>query len=153
MLVYHSNEFKQSEALKMATQRERNAADYLKQHRIMELMDNLTSMLFFHRPENPREFLVEQLEQLKISRQSDVIGPNLFNNTNLNAVFGILDPTNQQYITFAQYKHALTTLGIKDINECPEGVNEDRISHETFITEAIQGLKRCSATYCGKQWT
>uniref|UniRef100_A0A671XXN6 Si:dkey-42p14.3 n=1 Tax=Sparus aurata TaxID=8175 RepID=A0A671XXN6_SPAAU len=99
-----------------------DAADYLKKHRIMELMDNLTSMLFFHRPENPREFLIEQLEQLKISGQSDVRGPNLFNNTNLDAVFGILDPANQKYITFAQYKHALTTLGIKDINECPEGL-------------------------------
>lgn len=30
----------------------------------------------------------------------------------------------------------MITLGIKDINECPEGANEDRISHETFKTEA-----------------
>ena len=50
VFAYHSNKCKQSEALKMATQRERDAADYLKKHRIMELMDNLTSMLFFHRP-------------------------------------------------------------------------------------------------------
>ncbi|XP_044048621.1 EF-hand calcium-binding domain-containing protein 10 [Siniperca chuatsi] len=131
----------------MASQREKDAADYLKKHKIIALMDNLTSMLFFYRPGNPREFLIEQLEQLKISQQSGMGGPNLFNNANLNAVFGILDPTNQKYITFAQYKQALTTLGIKDINECPEGVNEDRISHETFKTEAIQGLQRCSATY------
>ncbi|XP_036962194.1 EF-hand calcium-binding domain-containing protein 10 [Acanthopagrus latus] len=122
----------------MATQRERDAADYLKKHRIMELMDNLTSMLFFHRPENPREFLIEQLEQLKISGQSDVRGPNLFNNTDLDTVFGILDPANQKYITFAQYKHALTTLGIKDINECPKGVNEDRISRPKACRDAQQ---------------
>ncbi|XP_042268360.1 EF-hand calcium-binding domain-containing protein 10 [Thunnus maccoyii] len=132
---------------KMATQREKEADDYLKKHKILELMENLTSMLFFHRPENPREFLVEQLEQLKMSQQSGVRGPSLFNNSNLDTAFGILDPTNQKYITFAQYKQALTTLGIKDINECPEGVNEDRISHETFKTEAVQGLQRCSATY------
>ncbi|XP_059191341.1 EF-hand calcium-binding domain-containing protein 10 [Centropristis striata] len=131
----------------METQREKDAADYLRKHQILELMDNLTSMLFFHRPENPREFLVEQLEQLKLSQQSGVRGPNLFNNSSLDAVFGILDPAKQKYITFAQYKHALTTLGIKDINECPEGVNEDRISHATFKAEAIQGLQKCSATY------
>ncbi|GAA6215284.1 EF-hand calcium-binding domain-containing protein 10-like [Lates japonicus] len=131
----------------MATQREHDAADYLKKHKIMELMDNLTSMLFFYRPEKPRVFLIEQLEQLKISQQGGMEGPNLFNNSNLDAVLGILDPTNQRYITFVQYKQALTTLGIKDINECPEGVNEDRISHETFKTEAMQGLQRCSATY------
>lgn len=51
--------------------------------------------------EKPREFL---LEQLKVLQQSGVTGPNLFDNTNLEAVFRILDPTNQAYITFAQYK-------------------------------------------------
>ncbi|XP_019934384.2 EF-hand calcium-binding domain-containing protein 10 [Paralichthys olivaceus] len=131
----------------MATQRERDAADYLKRHRIMELMENLSSLLFFYRPEKPREFLIEQLEQLKISQQSGGQGPNLFNNSNLDAVLGILDPTDQKHITFAQYKHALTTLGIKYFDECPEGANEDRISYETFKTEATQGLQRSSATY------
>ncbi|CAK6954490.1 EF-hand calcium-binding domain-containing protein 10 [Scomber scombrus] len=131
----------------MATQREKETADYLKKHKIIELMENLTSMLFFHRPENPREFLVEQLEQLKISQHGGIKATSLFNNSNLDAVFGILDPCNHRYITFEQYKQALNTLGIKDINACPVGVNEDRISHETFTTEAIQGLQRCSATY------
>lgn len=34
----------------MATQRERDAADYLQEHRIMELLENLSSMMFFYRP-------------------------------------------------------------------------------------------------------
>ncbi|XP_041652253.1 EF-hand calcium-binding domain-containing protein 10 [Cheilinus undulatus] len=131
----------------MATQGEKDAADYLQKHKLMELLENVTSMLFFYRPENPREFLIEQLKQLKLSQQRGMMGPNLFNKTNLDAVFGILDPAGRKYITFAQYKQALTTIGIKDINECPEGVNEDRISEETFKTEAMQGLQRCSATY------
>ncbi|KAK5600604.1 hypothetical protein CRENBAI_001334 [Crenichthys baileyi] len=131
----------------MATQREKEAEEYLRNHKIIELLDNMTSMLLFYRPENPREFLIEQLEQLKVSQESGVRGPNLFDSSNLDAVFGILDPANQKYITFGQYKHALTMLGIKDINECPEGVNEDRISQETFKTEAMAGLQRRSATY------
>ncbi|KAM8892911.1 EF-hand calcium-binding domain-containing protein 10-like [Spinachia spinachia] len=131
----------------MASQREQDAADYLRKHKLLELMENLSGLLLFHRPDNPREFLVEQLEQLKLSQQSGKKGPNLFNNANLDAIFGILDPINQKYITLAQYKHALTTLGIQNINECPDGVNEDRITRETFKTEAIEGLQRCSATY------
>ncbi|XP_008309713.1 EF-hand calcium-binding domain-containing protein 10-like [Cynoglossus semilaevis] len=131
----------------MATQKEKESSDYLKRHKIIELMDNLTSMLFFYRPENPREFLIKQLEQLNISKQTGEKRPNLFNSSNLDAVFGILDPTNQKYITFAQYKQALITLGIKDINDSPEGVDEDRISHETFKREAMQGLEKCSATF------
>ncbi|XP_023125022.2 EF-hand calcium-binding domain-containing protein 10 [Amphiprion ocellaris] len=130
----------------MAT-REQQAADYLEKHKIRELMENLISMLFYYRPENPREFLIEQLKLVKLSQQTGVTGPNLFDDSNLDAVLGILDPTNQKYITFAQYKQALITLGIKDINECPDGVNEDRISYETFKTEAVQGLQRYSSTY------
>ncbi|XP_035013639.1 EF-hand calcium-binding domain-containing protein 10 [Hippoglossus stenolepis] len=139
--------FNKRDAEKMATEKERDAAEYLKRHRIMELLENLSSLLFFYRPEKPTQFLVEQLEQLKMSQESGGQGPNLFNNSNLDAVLGILDPTNIEHITFAQYKHALTTLGIKDFDECPEGANEDRISYETFKTEAMQGLQRSSATY------
>uniref|UniRef100_A0A8C3APD3 Si:dkey-42p14.3 n=1 Tax=Cyclopterus lumpus TaxID=8103 RepID=A0A8C3APD3_CYCLU len=100
---------------KMATQREQDAADYLKKHKIPELLENLTSMLFFYRPgqKKPREFLVEQLELLKISQQSNINGPSLFNKANLDAVFGILDPANQKHITFAQYKqgeHVIWTV-------------------------------------------
>ncbi|XP_068595900.1 EF-hand calcium-binding domain-containing protein 10 [Brachionichthys hirsutus] len=131
----------------MATPREKDAADYLKKHKVVELMDNLSGLLLFHRPENPREFLIDQLEQLKSSQQGGVKGPNLFSSINLDAVFGMLDPADQKSITYAQYQHALTMLGIKDINECPDGVNEDRISYDTFIIESIQGLQRCSATY------
>uniref|UniRef100_A0A8C7VZG2 EFCAB10 C-terminal EF-hand domain-containing protein n=1 Tax=Oncorhynchus mykiss TaxID=8022 RepID=A0A8C7VZG2_ONCMY len=104
----------------MATPREQEAADYLRKHKIIELMDNLTSMLFFYRPERPNEFLITQLEQLRVSKMRSLDCPSLFNDTNLDAVLGILDPTNQGYITFVQYKEALTTLGIEKFNACPE---------------------------------
>ncbi|XP_029909363.1 EF-hand calcium-binding domain-containing protein 10 [Myripristis murdjan] len=131
----------------MATPREKEAADYLEKHKIIELFDNLTSMLFFHRPENPREFLIEKLEQLRSSKLRRVPGPSLFDSSNVDALFGILDPSNQGHITFAQYKEALMALGVRDIKEHPEGVNEDRISRETFEREATEGLQRCSTTY------
>ncbi|XP_038163476.1 EF-hand calcium-binding domain-containing protein 10 [Cyprinodon tularosa] len=131
----------------MATQRERDAAEYLKKHRITELMDDMMSMLLFHRPENLREFLIEYLKQLKEAKESDVRGPNLFHSSNLDVIFGFLKPANQTSITFSQYKHALAMLGLKDFNECPEGANEDRISRETFKTEAMDALQRSSATY------
>ncbi|KAM6937020.1 EF-hand calcium-binding domain-containing protein 10 [Xenentodon cancila] len=131
----------------METRGDADAAEYLGKHKILELLDGLSTTLFFYSPERPREFLAEQLDQLKVSEQSSEVGPSLFNSSNLDAVYGILDPTHQKYITFAQYKQALTMLGIKAIKECPEGVNEDRISHETFKTEAMEGLQRHSATY------
>ncbi|XP_003967288.2 EF-hand calcium-binding domain-containing protein 10 [Takifugu rubripes] len=133
--------------MKMATPREKDATDYLQKHRIMELLENLNSLLFFYRPENPRAFLVEQLKQLKVSQQCGSSGPNLFSNDDLDTIFGILDPNNQNYITGAQYRQALSTLGIREVNEYPDGFNEDRISRETFKSEAIEGLHRSSTTY------
>lgn len=34
----------------MTSTKEEDAAEYLQKHKISDLMDNLTSMLFFHRP-------------------------------------------------------------------------------------------------------
>ncbi|KAL7867907.1 hypothetical protein SRHO_G00092910 [Serrasalmus rhombeus] len=131
----------------MSTPREEETAEYLRNHKIVELMNNLTSMLFFYRPERPKEFLISQLEQMKASRDHAVDSPCLFDNSNLDAVVGILDPANQGHITYAQYKEALKTLGIKNFNEFPEGLESDRISHETFKREAKEGLVRSAATF------
>uniref|UniRef100_W5NFU7 EF-hand calcium binding domain 10 n=2 Tax=Lepisosteus oculatus TaxID=7918 RepID=W5NFU7_LEPOC len=131
----------------MATPREREAASYLEKHKILDLMDNLASMLFFHRPERPREFLISQLEMLKVTRMRTADSPCLFNDSNLEAIFGILDPPRQGYITLAQYKEALKTLGIKTFDESPEGCEFNRISQDTFKKEAKDGLMKCSATF------
>lgn len=47
---------------------------------------------------------MEQLQLLKVSQQGGGPPPNLFSSDDLDAIFGILDPTSQNYITFAQYK-------------------------------------------------
>ncbi|KAG5273338.1 hypothetical protein AALO_G00150270 [Alosa alosa] len=131
----------------MTSLKEEEATEYLKTHKILELMDNLTSMVFFHRPERPREFLIEQLEQLKLSKTTSVNSPCLFSDANLDAIFGILDPVNRGHITYAQFKEALTTLGIKNINDCPDGSVSDQITKETFKNEAKMGLSVSSETF------
>ncbi|KAA0724309.1 EF-hand calcium-binding domain-containing protein 10 [Triplophysa tibetana] len=118
------------------SKREQEAAEYLEKHKIIDLVDNLTSMVFFYRPDRPQEFLIDQLEKLKESKVSQEYSPCLFNESNLDALFGILDPCHQGYITHAQYKEALKTLGVKNFNEFPDGAGEERISQETFRREA-----------------
>ncbi|KAL2093321.1 hypothetical protein ACEWY4_010633 [Coilia grayii] len=131
----------------MTSTKEDEAAKYLEKHKILELMDNLTSMLFFHRPERPQEFLIEQLEDLKMSKMSSLDSPCLFSDANLDAVFGILDPIGRGHITYAQFKEALTTLGIKNISHSPDGFATDQISKNTFKKEARAGLCESSATF------
>ncbi|MBN3309630.1 EFC10 protein, partial [Amia calva] len=120
----------------MATPREQHAARYLREHRIPALLHALTGELLFHRPERPREFLVSKLEMLKSTHTH----PCLFSDSNLDAVFGILDTTKQGYISLAQYKEALNTLGVKDFDESPEGAEFNKISLDTFKKEAKSGL-------------
>ncbi|XP_033880556.2 EF-hand calcium-binding domain-containing protein 10 [Acipenser ruthenus] len=131
----------------MATSRELDANNYLEKHKILELMDNLTSMLFFHRPERPCEFLITQLEKLKLARTTSRDYPCLFNESNLEAIFGILDPTRQGYITLGQYKEALNTIGLKQFDAFPQGADYNRITLETFKKEAKDGLLKSSATF------
>ncbi|CAL1594847.1 unnamed protein product [Knipowitschia caucasica] len=126
---------------------EEEAAEYLEKHQILKLMENLVSLLLFHRPEKPKLFLSEHLQMLKRSQLSQLRAPTLFTSSDLDTVFQLLDPAHRKYITYDQYKYALQTLGVSDINECPDGVNDEKISHDTFKTEAMEGLQRSARTF------
>ncbi|KPP62147.1 hypothetical protein Z043_119683, partial [Scleropages formosus] len=84
------------------------------------------------RGHRPLEFLIAQLEKLQASRAGAAETPCLFDHSNVDAVFGILDPTGQGHITLVQYKEALSTLGITGFDEFPEGAAADQVSLETF---------------------
>lgn len=127
--------------------RQVEAHEYLEQHRVLDLFDNMTSQLIYSRPEDPKKFLIEILEKLQKSRGTRLDYPCLFDDTNIQSVFGMLDPTNKGYINKQQYQEALTTLGVKSFNESPEGAEEDKISFDTFLKEARQGLSEASACF------
>ncbi|XP_067907386.1 EF-hand calcium-binding domain-containing protein 10 [Heterodontus francisci] len=131
----------------MASTVEREALDYLAEYQILELLDNLTSMLLYHRPAKPWEFLIDQLEKLKTARQTKKNYPCLFDESNLDAVFGILDTTKQGHITLKQYREALKTLGVKDFVMDPLGASNNKISLATFKKEATAGLMKTCATF------
>ncbi|GCC34613.1 hypothetical protein chiPu_0013088 [Chiloscyllium punctatum] len=95
----------------------------------------------------PLEFLVQQLEKLKTARDTKKDYPSLFDESNLDAVFGILDPTKQGHVTLRQYREALKTLGIKDFEMDPKGAEDDKITLETFKREAKVGLMNTCATF------
>lgn len=60
--------------------------------------------------DRPREFLIDQLEKLKVSEVHPGKPPCLFNESNLDALFGVLDPSHQGFITYSQYKEGKTTV-------------------------------------------
>ncbi|KFQ75847.1 EF-hand calcium-binding domain-containing protein 10, partial [Phaethon lepturus] len=70
------------------------------------------ALLLYHRPERPREFLIQALERVKAGRRAEGDYPYLMDEGNLAAMFGLLDVVGQGHITAAQYREALKTLGL-----------------------------------------
>ncbi|XP_030072885.1 EF-hand calcium-binding domain-containing protein 10 [Microcaecilia unicolor] len=125
--------------------RELEAQEYLRRHKVLELLNTLTSLLLFHRPERTREFLINELEKLKLARVTDKDYPSLFDESNLVAVFGILDPAQQGFISVTQYKEALKTLGIEMTNlPWPDNA---MINQETFKQQVLSELKKANRTF------
>ncbi|XP_055506235.1 LOW QUALITY PROTEIN: EF-hand calcium-binding domain-containing protein 10 [Leucoraja erinacea] len=131
----------------MASPQEQEALEYLAEHQILELIDSLTSMLLYYRPAKPLEFLIEQLEQLKVAKTIKKNYPCLFDESNLDAVFGILDTTKKGHITLVQYTEALKTLGVKDFAKEPSGADDDKIRLAIFKAEAKAGLMKMYSPY------
>ncbi|XP_013415242.1 EF-hand calcium-binding domain-containing protein 10 [Lingula anatina] len=127
--------------------RQVDAHEYLKNHRILDLFDNFTAQLIYNKPEDPKKFLIDQLEKLKNARTTKLDFPCLFDESNIRSIFGMLDPTERGYITLQQYKEALMTLGVTDLDQHPAGGELDRINLDTFTREAKRGLARASATF------
>ncbi len=61
-------------------------------------------LLVFFSSENPKEFLTNELEELRKARECEGPAPCLFDATNIRSVFGMLDTTGRGYITLEQYK-------------------------------------------------
>ncbi|XP_065718606.2 EF-hand calcium-binding domain-containing protein 10 isoform X1 [Patagioenas fasciata] len=91
---------------------EREGRNYLQRHRIPELLQRLGELLLYHRPERPREFLIQVLERVKAGKRDVGEYPYLMDEGNLAAMFSLLDVVGQGHITAAQYREALKTLGL-----------------------------------------
>ncbi|KAM9216310.1 EF-hand calcium-binding domain-containing protein 10 [Dugong dugon] len=104
-------------AMEASRNREREAKEYLEKHKIMELLNLLTSALLFCRPGKPREYLIATLERLRIAQVTGVAFSFFMDNTNIVAMFEMLDSSNRGTISFVQYKEALKTLGLCTADE------------------------------------
>ncbi|RDD46866.1 EF-hand calcium-binding domain-containing protein 10 [Trichoplax sp. H2] len=126
--------------------KEAAALDYLETHKLIELFESLTSSLIYSRPENPKEYLLERIEQIRDARAVQHQPPRLFDESNITSLYRTLDATNRGYITNEQYHEAIKLLGIKEYNKYPTGMQLNRISLETFVREIKLGLQEPAIT-------
>ncbi|CAG5119244.1 unnamed protein product [Candidula unifasciata] len=146
---YHGNQISfKMDAMQEMKLKSNDATEYLLKHRIQDLFNNLTAQLIYTRPDNPKAFLIEALENLQKARVKKVNYPCLFDESNIRSVFGMLDPTGRGFVTLKQYHEAMITLGAREFDLTPHGADMDQINLETFTREALRGLSNSSATFC-----
>eukprot|EP00770_Monocercomonoides_exilis_P013048 MONOS_12991.1-p1 / transcript=MONOS_12991.1 / gene=MONOS_12991 / organism=Monocercomonoides_exilis_PA203 / gene_product=unspecified product / transcript_product=unspecified product / location=Mono_scaffold00764:573-1021(+) / protein_length=112 / sequence_SO=supercontig / SO=protein_coding / is_pseudo=false len=88
--------------------------DYIQQHNLYQLIEVLTASLFYHQPEDPRGFLIDQLESiLRLKQTGSQEGeiPNLFSPEDIDTLFDMFSK-KMDTITAAQANTALQAIGI-----------------------------------------
>ena len=85
------------------------ANEYIEKHNLLKLFQDLGTLLVYHRPEDPKDFLVKKLEQFQENRG---VLP-FFTETDVRAMFGMFDRTNSGSISAHQYQQALKCLDIQ----------------------------------------
>eukprot|EP00644_Phytophthora_capsici_P003771 jgi/Phyca11/6853/fgenesh1_pm.PHYCAscaffold_15_\ len=118
---------------------------YTASHGIKELFEGLGTLLLYHRPTNPREFLIQQLGEMRKAKQEQSHIP-FFEEQDLKAMFAAFDIKEQGFITTEQYDRALQNLGIeKPTLRLPESVSA--INQALFIRSMTQEIKNASTSF------
>ena len=146
-----SEDFSQSRPTSSGTysSHEEGASKYLKDHKIIELFQNLTAALVYERPDDPKDFMKKHIEQLlkAITDPDEADPPCFMDESNLKSIFSMLDVTKKGYITKEQYLQALGNLGVRKFNQNPAGADFNKITMETFLRETKASLRDASATF------
>ncbi|KAG7395644.1 EF-hand calcium-binding domain-containing protein 10 [Phytophthora boehmeriae] len=118
---------------------------YMASHGVNELFEGLGTLLLYHRPQNPREFLVQHLQELRQAKLTQTPMP-FFDEQDLKAMFTAFDIKEQGTITPDQYSQALRNLGIdKPTLRLPESVAG--ITQALFVRSVTQEIKNASASF------
>jgi len=104
---------------------------YLEQHKLLRLFSILGAKLASEKPEDPNAFLLAELSKAAVmsSRGQPL---TLFNEKDIEVMFGVFDLTNRGHLTQQQYLKALNAVGIEQPSlKTPVG---DTIDKKTFVS-------------------
>nr|XP_047924552.1 EF-hand calcium-binding domain-containing protein 10 isoform X1 [Anser cygnoides]XP_047924553.1 EF-hand calcium-binding domain-containing protein 10 isoform X1 [Anser cygnoides]XP_047924554.1 EF-hand calcium-binding domain-containing protein 10 isoform X1 [Anser cygnoides] len=127
---------------------ERGGRDYLERHGIPELLRRLSALLLYHQPERPRQFLIQVLETVKAGRQGEGGYPCLMDESNLVAMFQMLDVADLGYITPVQYREGQSNPNGNQLSTDNLHIGDDvNVTLDTFKEEVKKRLLEIWAAY------
>ena len=80
------------------------AREYLASTGCLDLFQELGTLLMYHKPDDPRAFLVEQLKKLQETQKTETLGSSIFSEADVRTMFGMFDPTGKGKIARDQCK-------------------------------------------------
>eukprot|EP01059_Diplonema_ambulator_P031031 TRINITY_DN5576_c0_g1_i2.p2 TRINITY_DN5576_c0_g1~~TRINITY_DN5576_c0_g1_i2.p2 ORF type:complete len:169 (+),score=53.14 TRINITY_DN5576_c0_g1_i2:54-509(+) len=95
---------KKTEQLKHDVSR-RKVREYLQRNKIHNLLQHLICLLTHIRPDDPKAFLVEEIQRLQNNEKTDLVLED-----DLDTMYDMVDITKQGYVTGTQLKHATVNL-------------------------------------------
>jgi len=126
--------------------REENAASYIKEHRIKALMNQLAESLIYKQPIDPRGHLIEVLEEMVDARERQVAPSGLLDESNINAIFGLIDVMGKETVALRDALSALEKVGItSDI------FGVDPVPKDVFVKRTKEVLEEQQANYIQQQ--
>lgn len=121
-------------------------SEYAKKHNVNALFSHFLQLLMYHRPENPRAFLVSEIEKMRDNSTST----SLFTEKDLETMFELIDLTKQRWISVQQLRNTCCNLasssGCGRLSEEQEamiaaaGDEEGRVTWEKFKEVLSQEL-------------
>jgi len=110
------------------------ASTYMKFHNILELFEMLGQMLISEKPDDPRGFLVEQLERMRAVK--DRTSPmNFFSEEDVETLFSMYD-VGKRGMTSQQCREALDALGLQQV-KAPEASAIDLAAFKALVPAAL----------------
>eukprot|EP00796_Vickermania_ingenoplastis_P005051 gene5051-3638_t len=81
-------------------------SEYAKKHHVNELFSHFLQLLMYHRPDDPRSFLVNEIQKMRDNSSST----SLFTEKDLETMFQLIDLTKQKWISVQQLRNTCCNL-------------------------------------------
>lgn len=123
----------------MSTLKE-DITNYLKTHKVIEIINHLSEMVFFFKPENPVDFMAKVIRDMIRALNAGQNVPSLYSEESLRAYFRLLDPAGIGMISWDQLWSAFAVLRLKDVN-LPR-IREMPVFEDTFVEMAVMCISK-----------
>lgn len=108
--------------------------EYAKKHHVSELFSHFLQLLMYHQPEDPRAFLVQEIQKMRDNSSST----SLFTEKDLETMFHLIDLTKEKRITLQQLRSTCVNLasssGTGTLSEEQEAMITSAADEQGFVT-------------------